>query len=194
MTPTRFRAAVIRALAVILAVLVAAALWLLSTSAIWSKGTATPFTPLAWSDATQWWLANWWVSLWRCRQHRCRQPPLPIILFALFQFWRLSYRGKRRLKARQSVVRPVERGITDNHGHSQWRSLGDAKKRFPGPDAVHGGTAVGEAYRVDHDQSVAGIPFDPADKSSWGMGGKAPLLVDLCTHGSGHSPISLLPR
>ena len=64
MSPTRFRAAVIRALAVIVAVLVAAALWLLSASVIWSKGTATPFTPLAWSNATQWWLANWWVTLW----------------------------------------------------------------------------------------------------------------------------------
>jgi type IV secretion system protein VirD4 len=63
------------------------------------------------------------------------------------------------------------------------------QKLFPGPDPVHGGIAVGEAYRVDHDQSVAGIPFDPTDKSSWGMGGKLRLLIDPCTHGSGHSLI-----
>ena len=68
------------------------------------------------------------------------------------------------------------------------------KKLFPGPDPVHGGIAVGEAYRVDHDQSVAGIRFDPADKSSWGMGGKAPLLIDPCTHGSGHSLDLRRPR
>ncbi|HEV7981444.1 MAG TPA: type IV secretory system conjugative DNA transfer family protein, partial [Xanthobacteraceae bacterium] len=74
-----------------------------------------------------------------------------------------------------------------NHGHSQWRSLADAKKLFPGPHPIHGGIVVGEAYRVDHDQTVAGIPFGPADKSSWGIGGKAPLLIDPCTHGSRHS-------
>jgi type IV secretion system protein VirD4 len=189
MSPTRFRAAVIRALAVILAVLWTAVLWLLSASALWSKGTGTPFTPLAWSDATQWWLANWWVSLWLVLAAAVPTIALAIILFGLFQFWRLRYRGQRRLRARQTVLRPVERGVTDNHGHSQWRSLSDAKKLFPGPDPVHGGIAVGEAYRVDHDQSVAGTPFDPADKSSWGTGGTAPLLIDPCTHGSGHSLI-----
>ena len=84
-------------------------------------------------------------------------------------------------------MRAIERGATDNHGHSQWRSLANAKKLFPGPHPIHGGIVVGEAYRVDHDQTVAGIPFGPADKRSWGMGGKAPLLIDPCTHGSGHS-------
>jgi type IV secretion system protein VirD4 len=190
MNPPRFRAAVIRGLAALLAVLVTAALWLLSASAIWSKGTGTPFTPLAWSDATQWWLANWWVSLWLALAATVPTIALAVILFGLFQVWRLRYRGRRRLTARPGgAVRAVERGVTDNHGHSQWRSLGDAKKLFPGPDPVHGGIAVGEAYRVDHDQGVAGTPFDPADKSSWGMGGKAPLLIDPCTRGSGHSLI-----
>ena len=189
MSPTRLRAYVIRALAALLAVLVTAALWLISASATWSKGTGTLFTPLAWSDATQWWLANWWVSLWLVLAAAVPTIALAIILFALFQFRRLRYRGERRLRARQTVLRPVERGVTDNHGHSQWRSIGDAKKLFPGPDPVHGGIVVGEAYRVDHDQGVAGTPFDPADKSSWGTGGKAPLLIDPCTRGSGHSLI-----
>ena len=187
MSPTRIRTAIIRYVAVIAAVLGAAGVWLLAASAIWSKGTHTPFAPLAWSNATQWWLANWWVSLWPVLAAAGPTLALAVILFGLFQFWRLSFRGRRRLNARPTVVRPVERGITDNHGHSQWRSLNDAKKLFPGPDPVHGGIVVGEAYRVDHDQTVAGIPFGPADKRSWGMGGKAPLLIDPCTHGSGHS-------
>ena len=105
MSPTRFRAAVIRALAVILAVLVTAVLWLLSASALWSKGTGTPFTPLAWSDATQWWLANWWVSLWLVLAAAVPTTALAIILFGLFQFWRLRYRGERRLKARQTMAK-----------------------------------------------------------------------------------------
>ena len=190
MSPTRFRAAIIRALSAILAVVVAAVLWLLAASALWSKGTGTPFAPLAWSDATQWWLANWWVNLWLVLAAAVPTVSLLILLLGLFQFWRLHYRGPRKLAAGQGgAVRAIERGATDNHGHSQWRSLGDAKKLFPGPDPVHGGIVVGEAYRVDHDQTVAGIPFGPADKRSWGMGGKAPLLIDPCTHGSGHSLI-----
>ncbi|HXC13616.1 MAG TPA: type IV secretory system conjugative DNA transfer family protein, partial [Stellaceae bacterium] len=190
MSPTRFRAAIIRALSAILAVVVAAVLWLLVASALWSKGTGTPFAPLAWSDATQWWLANWWVNLWLVLAAAVPTVFLLILLLGLFQIWRLHYRGPRKLAAGQGgAVRAIERGATDNHGHSQWRSLGDAKKLFPGPDPVHGGIVVGEAYRVDHDQTVAGIPFGPADKRSWGMGGKAPLLIDPCTHGSGHSLI-----
>ena len=178
----------IRPLAFVVAALSAAALWLVSASAVWSKGTGTPFAPLAWCDATQWWLANWWVNLWLVLAAAVPTVFLLILLLGLFQIWRLHYRGPRKLAAGQGgAVRAIERGATDNHGHSQWRSLGDAKKLFPGPDPVHGGIVVGEAYRVDHDQTVAGIPFGPADKRSWGIGGKAPLLIDPCTHGSGHS-------
>jgi hypothetical protein len=54
----------IRPLAFVLAAVSAAGLWLAAASALWSKGTGSPFTPFAWWDATQWWLANWWVNLW----------------------------------------------------------------------------------------------------------------------------------
>ena len=169
----------IRPLAFVVAALSAAALWLVSASAVWSEGTGTPFTPLAWWDATQWWLANWWVNLWLVLAAAVPTVFLLILLLGLFQIWRLHYRGPRKLAAGQGgAVRAIERGATDNHGHSQWRSLANAKKLFPGPHPIHGGIVVGEAYRVDHDQTVAGIPFGPADKSSWGMGGKAPLLIE----------------
>jgi type IV secretion system protein VirD4 len=184
------RAIGIRILALILAAVAAAGLWLVAASAVWSEGTGTPFTPLAWWDATQWWLANWWVNLWLVLAATVPTVFLLILLLGLFQIWRLHYRGPRKLATGQgSAVRAIERGATDNHGHSQWRSLANAKKLFPGPHPIHGGIVVGEAYRVDHDQTVAGIPFGPADKRSWGMGGKAPLLIDPCTHGSGHSLI-----
>ena len=182
------RAIGIRILAVILAVISAAGLWLVAASALWSKGTGTPFTPFAWWEATQWWLANWWVNLWLVLAAAVPTVFLAMLLFALFQVWRLRYRGRRRLTARSGgAVRAIERGVTDNHGHTQWRLMADARKLFPGPHKLYGGIVVGEAYRVDHDQTVAGIPFGPADKSSWGRGGKAPLLIDPCTHGSGHS-------
>ena len=179
-----------RILAVMLAVLAAGSLWLVSASALWSKGTGTPFAPLAWWEATQWWLANWWVNLWLVLAAAVPTIFLAMLLFGLFQMRRLGYRGRRPLTPRpDGAVRAIERGVTDNHGHTQWRSMANAKKLFPGPDLVHGGIAVGEAYRVDHDQSVANVPFDPADKNTWGMGGNAPLLIDPCTHGSGHSLI-----
>ena len=33
-------------------------------------------------------------------------------------------------------------------------SLRDARRLFPGPDPVHGGIVLGEAYRVDEDRAV----------------------------------------
>jgi type IV secretion system protein VirD4 len=177
-----------RLLAVISVAVLAAALWLLAASALWSRGTGTPFSPFAWWDARQWWLANWWVDLWLVLAAAVPTLVLAVLLFGLFQLRRLGNRGRRRLVPRhRGAVRPSERGVTDNHGHTSWRPIADAQKLFPGLHPVHGGIAVGEAYRVDHDLSVAGKRFDPHDAASWGLGGKAPLLIDPCTEGSGHS-------
>lgn len=81
---------------------------------------------------------------------------------------------------------PRIRAQSDNFGHADWLSMKDARRLFPGPDPAHGGLVVGEAYRVDQDR-VAGRAFDPADRGSWGTGGKAPLLVDPCRSGSTHA-------
>jgi type IV secretion system protein VirD4 len=78
------------------------------------------------------------------------------------------------------------RGRSDNHGHADWLAIRDARRLFPGPDATHGGIVVGEAYRVDQDR-VARRAFDPADSSTWGQGGTAPLLIDPCRSGSTHA-------
>jgi len=78
------------------------------------------------------------------------------------------------------------RGVTDNHGHANWLSISRAQEVFPGPSSEFGGLVVGEAYRVDQD-TVASISFDPADKTTWGKGGKAGLLVDPCQSGPTHS-------
>lgn len=96
---------------------------------------------------------------------------------------------KRRLvPPPKGGLRPIEPAVTDNLGHSQWRSMEDAMDLFPGPDPRHGGVVVGEAYRVDQD-TVAKVRFRPRDRSTWGKGGAAPLLIDPCTEGSGHSLI-----
>jgi type IV secretion system protein VirD4 len=78
------------------------------------------------------------------------------------------------------------RGRSDNFGHADWLSIRDAHRLFSGPDKVHGGIVVGEAYRVDQDR-VARHAFDPNDRRTWGLGGSAPLLVDPCHTGSTHA-------
>jgi type IV secretion system protein VirD4 len=78
------------------------------------------------------------------------------------------------------------RGRSDNFGHADWLAIRDARRLFPGPDAAHGGIVVGEAYRIDRDR-VARRAFDPADRSTWGQGGTAPLLIDPCRSGSTHA-------
>ena len=47
---------------------------------------------------------------------------------------------------------------------------------------------VGEAYRVDQDK-VAGVRFDPGDKTTWGQGGTARLLIDPCTADATHGAV-----
>lgn len=78
------------------------------------------------------------------------------------------------------------RGATDNHGHADWLSIAKAQEVFPGASPAFGGIVVGEAYRVDQDK-VAAVAFDPANKATWGKGGKAPLLIDPCKSGPTHS-------
>lgn len=80
----------------------------------------------------------------------------------------------------------VVRGRSDNFGHADWLAIRDAQNLFPGPDASYGGIVVGEAYRVDQDRA-ARRAFNSADKSSWGQGGTAPLLIDPCRSGSTHA-------
>ena len=173
----------------VLATIVVVAVWLVSASALWCKGTGSPFNApwLQWWSALAWWGANWWVNLWLILAAVVPTVVLAMLLFGLFLTLRWRWRGGRRL-ARQpgGEVRAVERGVTDNHGHAQWRAMGDALRLFSGPDPRHGGVVVGEAYRVDLD-TVAGTRFLPRDRSTWGRGGTAPLLIDPCTEGSGHT-------
>ena len=82
---------------------------------------------------------------------------------------------------------PLLRGASDNFGHADWLTMPRALKLFPGPDPAYGGLVIGEAYRVDQDRAVKSRAFDPADRRSWGMGGRAPLLVDPCRSAATHA-------
>ncbi|ANK95521.1 MULTISPECIES: Ti-type conjugative transfer system protein TraG [Rhizobium] len=76
--------------------------------------------------------------------------------------------------ARISVVVPeaVKRVKGGAFGDADWLSMSAAAKLFP----PNGEIVVGERYRVDK-EIVHQLPFDPNDHSTWGQGGKAPLLT-----------------
>lgn len=109
-----------------------------------------------------------------------------VLVFLAALVFRTQRRGpslKPRLFGGQSA--PM-RGRTDNHGHADWVGVKRLQELFPGATKEYGGLVMGEAYRVDQD-SVARKPFNPADKRTWGKGGKAALLIDPCTTGPTHS-------
>jgi type IV secretion system protein VirD4 len=109
--------------------------------------------------------------------------------------------GVRLLTAARLTSRAragVSRARSDTYGHADWLSIREARRLFPGPDPAYGGIVVGEAYRVDRDPA-ARRPFDPADRRTWGQGGRAPLLIDPCrqdrrTRWPWPAPADLRPR
>ena len=78
------------------------------------------------------------------------------------------------LSARLSVAghNGVKRAKIASFGDADWMTMSHAAKLFPDDGEI----VIGERYQVDRD-IVKNIPFDPADKATWGQGGKAPLLT-----------------
>lgn len=78
------------------------------------------------------------------------------------------------ISARLSVVvsDSVKRARRATFGDADWLTMSAAGKLFP-PD---GEIVVGERYRVDR-ETIRDVPFDPADRETWGSGGTAPLLT-----------------
>ncbi|KQS95461.1 Ti-type conjugative transfer system protein TraG [Rhizobium sp. Leaf386] len=67
------------------------------------------------------------------------------------------------------------------HGDSDWMSSTVAARLFP----ATGGIVVGEAYRVDRD-SPSTVAFRADDATTWGAGGRTPLLCFDGSFGSSH--------
>ena len=138
----------------VLMIIALAALWLVSASAVWSKGTGTPFSLFAWSDATAWWGANWWVNLWLCLAAVVPTIYLPMLLIGLFLMLPSRWRGRRRLVRRPSGVRAIERGVTDNLGHAAWATRKQLDSRFAGPGCLIG--AADRGGRLWYDDVTTG--------------------------------------
>jgi type IV secretion system protein VirD4 len=91
-------------------------------------------------------------------------------------------RRKRRLaRSWFGRSRPSVLGASSNHGNARWAHQRELRRLFPGPSGV----VVGEAM----DLSGQSGDFNPEDRSTWGNGGTAPLLIDPCKRGSTHSMI-----
>ncbi|MBZ6078850.1 Ti-type conjugative transfer system protein TraG [Microvirga puerhi] len=88
--------------------------------------------------------------------------------------------------ARLSMGRgdPIKRSSRATLGDAKWMSLSEAGKLFP----ESGGIVIGERYRPDLDPT-AETDFVPGDPSTWGQGGKAPLLTFNADFGSTHGLI-----
>ncbi|MFJ1311790.1 Ti-type conjugative transfer system protein TraG [Agrobacterium sp. P15N1-A] len=88
------------------------------------------------------------------------------------------------LKGNAAFAKPAPRrvhGARAIHGETEWMSMGEAAKLFPDD----GGIVIGERYRVDRDH-VAGVGFRANERSTWGAGGKNPLLCFDGSFGSSH--------
>jgi type IV secretion system protein VirD4 len=76
--------------------------------------------------------------------------------------------------ARISIVvpDPVTRAKRAAFGDADWLPMSAAARLFPSDGEI----VIGERYRVDR-EIVHELPFDPANRSTWGQGGRAPLLM-----------------
>jgi type IV secretion system protein VirD4 len=139
----------------------------------------------------QWWEYLWWdagfdpgVDRWLLISAipAAALPGSVIVTWLIKKPRAIAWSLRRNPDPTQKAPAPI-RGTTDNFGHARWMTLAEAKKLWPGPDPDFGGVVVGEAYDPQTDL-VAGLLFAPADPTTWGRGGKAPLLVDPCPPGT----------
>ena len=83
-------------------------------------------------------------------------------------------RGLQKARAGEPPPEP-QRAHSKVHGNADWLPMREAKRLFGGPSGV----VIGEAYRVDQDATAVGL-LEPKNKTTWGQGGKHPLLIDPC--------------
>lgn len=81
---------------------------------------------------------------------------------------------------REGAIQAPTRSENDIHGHSNWATEAQQRRRFWRVDEEYGCMVLAEIRRRDL-EPVHGIPYDPRDQSTWGEGGKGDLLVDDAT-------------
>ena len=176
---------------IIIGLVLAAAVWTAVASLVFLKGTGLLGSfdyPLY-----QWWLYFYYGQDNPIAVHWLKigagvgsAVVLVITVAAVVAIRRNMARSFLRSSLSGGSMRAPVRGVTENHGYAEWMTMKFAQKLFAGPSPEYGGVVVGEAYRVDEDKG-AKVPFVPKDSRTWGMGGRAPLLIDSCESGSTHS-------
>ena len=157
---------------------------------VYGYGVSAYFPHPCW----QWWYFLWWyggfypdIDRWLLISAipAAALPGSVIVTWLIKKPKVIAWSLRRNPPATQRAPAPI-RGATDNFGHARWMTLAEARRLWPGPDPDFGGVVVGEAYNPRED-TVADAPFDPADRATWGRGGRPPLLIDPCRDGSTHS-------
>ena len=151
---------------------------------LWDNPSFPPYVrPYQWAVFIQYFGGAWDIDL--CLAGGAIIATLPFIAYVRVLFVRNGGFQFRQFANRRRILR----GESDNHGHADYASLVLMQGVFPAePDAEVGGVVVGEADRVDLGP-VSHMRFDPDLRSTWGNGGKAPLLIDPCRQGSTHSMV-----
>ncbi|WP_404977293.1 Ti-type conjugative transfer system protein TraG [Bartonella sp. AU18XJBT] len=76
------------------------------------------------------------------------------------------------MKLSLAKASPLKNSKNTIFGGVQWMDMKRLEKIFPRDGEV----VIGERYRVDEDV-VKDVPFNPNDKTTWGKGGRQPLLT-----------------
>lgn len=103
---------------------------------------------------------------------------LALLMIALIFSLRVAVKGNAAFAS--SAPKRI-RGRRALHGDADWMTIPEAARLFP----EIGGIVIGERYRVDKD-NVAALPFRAKDRTSWGAGGRMPLLCFDASFGSSH--------
>jgi type IV secretion system protein VirD4 len=173
----------------IAAAITAFAIWLIPSSLlfIWANGFWRVYP---WPDKMWMWASYAMAPETNAIVHRWLWisgivGALPLALCGGIAVRVVKPRGKLR-RPLGGGLKPLETGVSDNHGHAAWPTVADMLRRYPGPAPGHGGVVIGEARRIDL-EPIKDVPFNSRDRTTWGMGGKAPLIIDDCLSSSPHS-------
>jgi type IV secretion system protein VirD4 len=149
-------------------------------------GTEDQFSYPVW----QWWLTladgDPDITLWIILSGLAGGLLSTVALIAFISAFRYTLTWSRpRLRAQDHIPDPPDPAVSDNFGHASWANLDDVLAEWSSTDPSYGAIVLGEAY----DPRIDKGPFRPLNRSTWGHGGKAPLLLDACHTGSTHSLI-----
>lgn len=140
-------------------------IWIASASWIYCsiKGAGYDFeAPYnQWIIAAPWWHHDPWTTV--AVVAGAVVPTIILILLASIVGRSMYLRGVQRQaikQGRDGAPPPLERGMSDNHGHADWLDFGTARRIFPGGTPEYGGVVVGEddkgALLIDPCNTIGG--------------------------------------